>query len=147
MSISLTHFFIGTLFAHYTIMKIAVPEWQGRISPVLDVASKIVLVEIEDHRELQRQEDSSIPTNPWARAEALHQRGVEVLICGAVSWPLESALQSAQIQVVSNICGPIDAVLAAFRDGRLHETTFSMPGCCGRRRRLRGRNRRGQAWN
>jgi len=128
-------------------MKIAVPEWQGRISPVLDVASKIVLVEIEDHRELQRQEDSSIPTNPWARAEALQQRGVEVLICGAVSWPLESALQSAHIQVVSNICGPIDAVLAAFRDGRLHETTFAMPGCCGRRRRFRGGNRRGQAWN
>ena len=86
-------------------MKVAVPEWQGRVSPVLDAASKVLLVEIEGQQQLQRQEAVLGPTNPWARAQALRQMGAEVLICGAVSWPLESALRSAGIQVTCNICG------------------------------------------
>ncbi|MBN1766689.1 MAG: NifB/NifX family molybdenum-iron cluster-binding protein, partial [Sedimentisphaerales bacterium] len=112
-------------------MKIAVPQWQGRISPVLDVASNVLLVYIEDHRELQRQQDTLVPTDPWARAQAIRQMGADVLICGAVSWPLETALRSAGIQVISNICGPVEEVLAAFCNGQLDEKEFMMPGCCG----------------
>jgi len=128
-------------------MKIAVPEWQGRISPVLDVASKILLVDIEDHRELQRQHDTLVPSDLWARAAAIRQMGPDVLICGAVSWPLEAAIRSAGIQVIGNICGPVDEVLAAYREGRLDDNVFLMPGCCGQRRRFRGGGRRGRSWS
>jgi len=128
-------------------MKVAIPEWKGRISPVLDEASKVYLVEIKDHRELQRQENTLLPSNPWARAQAIRQLGAEVLICGAVSRQLEAALRSAGIQVICNICGPVDAVLSAFCEGRLEENVFLMPGCCGRRRRFRGGDRRGRSWS
>jgi predicted Fe-Mo cluster-binding NifX family protein len=139
--------FFGTFLAICTPMKVAVPVWQGRISPVLDVASKVLLVDIEEHRELQRQKDILVPTDPWARAQAIRQMRAEVLICGAVSWPLESALRSAGIQVICNICGPVEAVLTAFRNGRLDENVFLMPGCCGRRRRFRGGGRRDRSWS
>ena len=124
-------------------MKVGVPEWQGRISPVFDVASRIIPVEIEDRRELQRREGALVQTDPWARAAAIRQMGAEVLICGAVSKPLEAALRAAGIQVICNICGPVEAVLTAFRNGRLNENVFLMPGCCGRRRRFRGGGRGG----
>jgi len=137
--------FIGTSLADHIIMKIAIPQWKGRISPVLDEASKVLLVEIKDHREQHRQENTLIPSHAWARAKAIRQLGAEVLICGAVSRQLEAALRSAGIQVICNICGPIDAVLSAFCEGRLDENVFLMPGCCGRRRRFRGGDHRGQS--
>ena len=138
---------IGMFLANHSFMKVVIPEWQGRISPVLDEANKILLVEIIDHSELHRQENTLVPTNPWARAQAISQLGAEVLICGAVSRQLEAALRSAGIQVICNICGPVDAVLLAFCEGRLDENVFLMPGCCGRRRRYRGGDQRGRSWS
>lgn len=137
----------GTFLAICTHMKIAVPEWQGRISPVLDAASKVLLVDIEETRQMQRQEKPLVPADPWARAEAIRQMGAEVLICGAVSRQLEAALRSVGIQVICNICGPVEAVLAAFREGRLDENVFLMPGCCRRRQRFRGGGRHDRSWS
>jgi len=137
---------LGMFLAIRPTVKIAVPEWQGRVSPVFDVASKVLLVEIEDNRELQRQEDTLGSKYALARARALRDMGVDVLICGAVSWPLEVALRSVGIKVICNICGPVEAVLAAFRNGRLDERVFLMPGCYRRRRRFRGGGRRGRSW-
>jgi predicted Fe-Mo cluster-binding NifX family protein len=137
ISVVCSHF-IGTSLANHIIMKIAIPQWKGRISPVLDEASKVLLVEIKDHLEQHRQENTLIPSHSWARAQVIRQLGAEILICGAVSRQLEAALRSAGIQVISNICGPVEAVLSAFREGRLDENVFLMPGCCGRRRRFRG---------
>jgi predicted Fe-Mo cluster-binding NifX family protein len=133
--------------ANHSFMKVAIPVWKGRISPVLDVASKVLLVEIISHRELNRQEYTLVPSNPWARAQAIRQLGAEVLICGAVSRQLEAALRSAEIQVICNICGPVEAVLTAYCEGRLDENVFLMPGCCGRRRRFRGGDHRGRSWS
>ena len=146
VSVACLHF-IGTFLANHSYMTITIPQWKGRISPVLDVASKILLVEVDGQRELQRQEKTLVPTTPWARAQAIRQLGAEVLICGAVSRQLEAALRSAGIQVICNICGPVDVVLSAFREGRLDENVFMMPGCCGRRKRFRGGDRRGRSWS
>lgn len=113
-------------------MKIAVPEWQGRISPVFDVAEDILLIDMEKNREKDRQTIVLAKNTPWERAGLLRRMRVNVLICGAVSWPLEMALKAKGIQVISNICGQIEAVLAAFRNQRLIDNAYLMPGCCGR---------------
>ena len=39
-----------------TLMKVAIPTWNGRVSPVLDVASRLLVVEIEGGAELARSE-------------------------------------------------------------------------------------------
>ena len=133
--------------ANSLFMKIAIPEWQGRVSPVLDAASLILLVEIESGRELRRTENTLNAASPWSRAQALKDLHAELVICGAVSQELEMALRAAGIELVGNICGPVEAVLNAYRLGKLDETTFAMPGCCGRRRRFRhGGGRRGGRW-
>ncbi len=128
-------------------MKVAIPQWQGRVSPVLDVAGRFVLVELNAGRqEVARQDASLGAAGPLERAGQLRQIGAEVLICAAVSRPLELALQSAGVHVVPHICGQVEEVLAAFIDGRLDNSEFLMPGCCGRRRRFHARRRRGGRW-
>lgn len=117
-------------------MLLAVPVHQDRISPVLDVARHFLLIELERGRELRRSElrldDAS---EPIVRARALLDRCPQLLICGAVSRSFEAALASSGVQVISNTCGPVDEVIAAFLSGRLTEEAFLMPGCPHRRRR------------
>jgi len=126
-------------------MKVMIPSWQGRVSPVLDVAGRFVLVTLEQGQETARDDVSLEATELLARARQISRLGVEAVICGAVSRPLEMALRSAGVQVVPDVCGPVDDVLSAFADGRLDEDTYAMPGCRGGRRRTRlGRRRRGR---
>lgn len=124
-------------------MKVAIPTWQGRVSPVFDVAGSLRLVEVADARAVGRQDATLTATDPLERARQVRQCGADVLICGAISWPLEMALTSAGVRVIAQTCGPVEDVLDAFLAGRLDGRAFRMPGCCGRRRR-RGCRRRNQ---
>jgi len=125
-------------------VRIAIPYWKARVSPVFDAAGNLLLVDVEDGREIGRYETPLTANDLVERARQVSQLGADVLICGAVSLPLDMALSSAGVQVVSCTCGNIEDVLAAFLDGQLNEHAFLMPGCCGWRRRFRARRRRGR---
>lgn len=122
-------------------MRIAIPQWQGRVSPVFDVAANLLLVEVADSHEVGRQEVTLTTTDPTRRAQQVAELATNVLICGAISWPLELALRSAGVQVISQICGQLDEVMRSFLLGDLANDAFRMPGCCGRRRFQGGRGR------
>jgi len=126
-------------------MKVAIPHWQGRVSPVFDVAARLLLIEMADGCECGRGELPLMATNPTHRAGELSRSGTDVLICGAISWPLEMAVSSAGIQIVAHVCGQVEEVLRAFLEDRLSDPAFLMPGCCGRRRRFRDGHSRGRA--
>ncbi len=130
--------------SNVVLMRIAIPQWQGRVSPVFDVAANLLLVEVEDAGEVGRREVALTATDPTRRAQQVAQLPADVLICGAISWPLEMALSAAGVRVISHICGCIEEVLTAFRNNTLGDGAFTMPGCCGRRQRGRhgGRGRR-----
>jgi len=68
---------------------------------------------------------------------------VDVLICGAISRPLEMMLVSEGMQVIPHTCGPVEDVIRAYVSGRLTDQAYLMPGCCGQRRRTRARGGRG----
>jgi len=121
------------------MMKVALPHWQGRVSPVLDVAGKLLVIEVERGKEASRIERKLLFQDPFSRAREISGLGVEVLICGAVSWPLEMALSSAGVVVIPHTCGPIDEIVRAFLSGGFTDDSFLMPGCCGRGRRFRHR--------
>jgi len=123
-------------------MKVAIPHWQGRISPVFDVAGNVLVVEIRNGVEQSRRDVVLNAEDPQLRAAALAQTGADLLICGAISWPLEMALSAAGIDLISQTCGDVEQVLAAFARGQLQQDAFLMPGCCGRRRQFRARRRR-----
>jgi predicted Fe-Mo cluster-binding NifX family protein len=133
---------LGTPIAISASMKIAIPIWQSRISPVFDVAGQLLLVDWADGREVARTVRLIDETSPDERLKKLAELGVETLICAGISQSLEIALAECSICVIAGICGDVEEVLAAFQTGRLDEERFSMPGCCGQRRRRRGGCRR-----
>ena len=117
-------------------MRIAIPLWQGRVSPVFDEASRILLVDVAAKQEQHRQEESLTARNPFERAQMLPQLGVDLLICGMISQTQQAALASAGVKIIPHICGPIEEVIAAFLDGRIESGALLMPGC-GKRMRKR----------
>ncbi len=130
-------------------MRIAIPVWSGRVSPVFDVAGQLVLADVDAGTEVARQARALEETDPAGRTRRLVQLGTDVLICGAISRPLEAMLTAAGIQVVAQTCGPAEEVLEAFVSGQMDAPAFRMPGCRGRRRQFRraggaGRGRGGQ---
>jgi predicted Fe-Mo cluster-binding NifX family protein len=122
------------------VVRVAIPQWQGRISPVFDVAGRLLLIDIDNGGELRREERPLARTDPLARAGELLGLGADVLICGAISAPLEAALASSGVRVIGFLCGPVEDVLAAFLHGDLANRAFWMPGC-GVGRRCLGQRR------
>ncbi len=122
-------------------MKVAVPDWEGRVSPVFDVARQVLLVDLDDEDNGVRHTESLGSLGPHDRARRLADLGVNVLVCGAISWPLETLLTASGIRVVPLICGNVEEVVRAFREGTLENERFAMPGCCRKRRQARHRRR------
>ncbi len=123
-------------------MRIAIPTWSGTISPVFDVARSLLLIDIEAGREVGRREEAVEETHIAARATHVARLAVGVLICGAISRPLETMLVSAGVQVIPHACGSVEDVLRAYLSGRLSDQAYLMPGCRGPGRGMRGRGRR-----
>ena len=98
-------------------MKVAIPVWQGRVSPVFDTAGKLIVIDVEDGEERVRDEEILGQSGPLARAAEVAGLNVDVLLCGAISRPLENALAASGIQLISRICGEVEEVLTAFLDG------------------------------
>lgn len=130
------------------VIKVAIPYWQGRISPVFDAARELAIFEFEPGSRGLRQDMDLTCEDFGFRAAQLSQAGVNVLICGAISRPLELAVSAMGIEVISQICGTVNEVFAAFKEGRLLQGGFLMPGCGGRQYRFRGRRGgRGGRWS
>lgn len=123
-------------------MKVAVPDWHGRVSPVFDVAEYLLLVDLDREEDGQRQTAMLASSLPHERARQLAELGVDVLLCGAISWSLEALLTQNGIRVVPLVCGAVEEVVTAFREGTLEQGGFAMPGCCRSRRRGSDRRRR-----
>ena len=121
-------------------MRVAIPHWQGRVAPVFDVAGHLLLIDVEDGRETRREERSLVKTELTARATELRSCGVDVLICGAISAPLQLRIADSGVRVSDLICGPVEEVLAAYLNDTLASRAFAMPGCQRWRWRGSGRN-------
>jgi len=112
-------------------MKVAIPYWLGRVSPVFDVARDVVIADIENGREVKRSKKSVTREDPLMRARQISETGAEVLICGAISRPLKIALMSSGVKVIAHICGSVDDVILAYLNDHLDDRAFLMPGCTG----------------
>lgn len=108
------------------------------------------MVDLENGAPVRRSDASIQEKDLRARATKLTELGVNVLICGGISRPLETMLTAAGVKVVAQVCGGAEEVLEAYQSGRLGDPAFAMPGCCGRRRgfghgrRFRNEGRRAQ---
>jgi len=110
-------------------MRVAIPVWQGRVSPVFDEASRILLVDISQSKEQQRKEEYLPDQNPLDRARLLPRLGVDLLVCGMISRKQQAAISSAGIRIIPCICGSMEEVIAALLEDRVDCKELRMPGC------------------
>lgn len=124
-------------------MRLAIPMWNERVSPVFDAASRLVLIDIDQGAEVSRRivEVGADPF-PTQRVRRLTELRVTVLICGAISRPLAGFVSAAGIVLIPSVAGPVEDVLRAYLAGRLSEQRWLMPGCGAGGERHRG----GRGW-
>jgi len=120
-------------------MRVGITAWNGRVSPVLDAAGEILVVDLPGRGAGERRPLSGGTVRE--RADEIVGLRLDALICGAVSRPLGSLLSAAGVNLVPWVAGEVDEVLAAFEAGGLVDPSFVMPGCgrrAGRRMWRRG---------
>lgn len=119
-------------------MKAAFAAWNGRIAPVFDVATRVRLVEVDSGR-IVREADAELPDGPPGQTGGwLAERSVQLLVCGAISRPVEAMVSAHGIRVIAFVAGDLREVVQAWMSGTLESGAFAMPGCrgLGQRRRL-----------
>ena len=111
-------------------MRIALTVWNGRISPVFDVAGTVRLVEGEG-KNVTADRILSLPKGNGImdRVASLLKLDIDVLVCGAISNPVYRMLSVSGVKIHSFISGEEDEVLEALQSGSLEEKAFNMPGC------------------
>jgi predicted Fe-Mo cluster-binding NifX family protein len=119
-------------------MKVAIPIWEDRVSPVLDTASRLLVIDVENRKEASRSETYLEGLDLFRRCFRIQNLGVDILICGAISRPYFRELAATGIRVISGISGNPEDVLKAYLKGTLSHSRFAMPGCRGNsfRRRM-----------
>ena len=109
-------------------MKIAIPIWEDRVSPVLDAVSRLLIVEVVGQKEASRFETYLEEQGLSHRCVRIRRLGIHTLICGAVSTSFSRMLQASGIDLIPGISGHPEAVLDAYLHRNLYHSKFSMPG-------------------
>jgi predicted Fe-Mo cluster-binding NifX family protein len=110
-------------------MKVALPIWDDRVSPVFDVAHELLVTDVNGQAVGTQATHVIAETDAAARAKTVADLGVTVLICGAISQALEQLLLSRGVRVIPRKYGDAHEVLTAHITRRLDEPQYTMPGC------------------
>jgi predicted Fe-Mo cluster-binding NifX family protein len=125
----------GTTLALVSVVTIAIPILQERISPVLDTAARLLLVTRRRGKEVARREFILGPLPTEGLAQSVAELRVDVLLCAALSQGLQRELERRGVRVKPHLCGETEAVLQAYCCDRLNRPEFRMPGCWNNIRR------------
>jgi predicted Fe-Mo cluster-binding NifX family protein len=118
-------------------MRLGIPVWRDEVSPVFDVAAKLLVIDVEDRREIARRVIPLGTPNDLGRADRLAAMDIDVLICGTITRPLEQLVTAAGVRVVSLVCGPVERVARTIMTGGRLPPECLLPG--HGRPRVRGR--------
>jgi len=126
--------FSGTLIANCGLfsgglMKVLITVWNGRVSPVFDVAKDALLVEIEEKKVLSQKTVTLGSGCNMDKVSVLLKERIDVLVCGAVSRRVEVDLMEKGVFVYSFISGETGEIINALLENRLSAMNFAMPGC------------------
>jgi len=109
-------------------MRIAIPVWENKVSPVLDAASRLMVVEFKEGGPSTRFEIYLDERDLSRRCMRIQDLCVDTLICGAVTRHFSELLKAAGIKLIQGISGQPEAVLNAYLDGTLAHSKYLMPG-------------------
>ena len=116
-------------------MKIAIPIWEDKISPVFDTALRLMVVDIEGKKELSRTVYYIDEQDLLRKCQRIRTLDVDILICGAVSHSFLKILNANGLEVIEEISGRAEEVLEAYLNGEIFNSRFLMPGCGKHRNR------------
>lgn len=108
--------------------RVAIPIFRMKVSPVFDSCTRVLLVDIEKNREIDRKEFYLDSLSLNERLTILHKSGVEVVICSGISEVMEKMVLGKKIELISNITGEIESVLKAYLNGELSRAKYHGPG-------------------
>jgi predicted Fe-Mo cluster-binding NifX family protein len=112
-------------------MRIAIPIWENKVSPVMDTASRLLIIETDGQKEITRFETYLEEQDISRRCHRIQSLEIDVLICGAICRSFSEMLRASDILIVSEISGLVEDVLKAYLQGKLADSKFFMPGCTG----------------
>ena len=121
--------------------KVAIPIWDGRISPLMDTACYLLIADIDEGRVVSNETVGIPRAGIPGHVSFLTDRHIDVLICGAISQQLERMLAASGLRSYHWVRGDVNEVIAAYCNGVLQNDSFLLPGCGRRRHRERGQRR------
>ena len=131
-------------------MTIAVPVWESRVSPVLDTADRLLVLETREGAITSRTEVYIGGVSLPEKARII-RRHAPVLICAALSQTMENYLLSAGLKVYPWVMGNAEILAEIYACGKVPGPEFFMPGCgrkqyggCVHRSRQRKQHRAGK---
>jgi predicted Fe-Mo cluster-binding NifX family protein len=118
------------------MVKAAFASWNDRIAPVFDVAQWIQLVETEAGQIINQSRASVAGETASQKAFRLAELEVGILVCGAISRPMQAIIEAYDIEVIPFITGDVQEVIQAWLGGMLEGISdYIMPGCQSAMRR------------
>lgn len=123
-------------------MKVAIPVWNDGVSPVFDVARRLRIFDLADRTP---RAETTVTVRRGRAADAVIELGVDLLICSGIAAGTRSMLRLAGVDVLADICGPPERIVAAYAGGNAALSEFRAPGPCtpaGGRAAAAGRGRR-----
>lgn len=108
-------------------MRIGIPIWEDKVSPVLDTALKLQVVEVENQKIASRSLYHLDEHDLNRRCARIRGMDIDIIICGAVSHPFLRMLMASGIDVIREISGTAEEVLETYLQGKLFDSHFIMP--------------------
>ena len=119
-------------------MKLALPQHDGRVSPVFDSAGSLLLVEVGASGERTETVHALTGLTPIMRIDLLSRLGATTLLCAGILRMTAQCAEDAGIEVLDGIVGSTAEVIEAYLSGTIEGPGFSMPGSRGQGRGGRG---------
>jgi predicted Fe-Mo cluster-binding NifX family protein len=108
--------------------RIAIPVFQTRISPVLDACNRLLVVDIDNGKEIQRADVSLEKMSRGERTETISRWNVDTIICAGVSELMCSYIAGRGVHLICGIAGELEKIIDAYIHNRLDQECFLMPG-------------------
>ena len=110
------------------MVRIGIPVFHHRVSPVLDTCTRLLIIDFEGQTEVDRREVVFDVYAPSERMEIGKKLNPDAIICCGVSDVFERMLRAAGINLIWGIGGDVQQVAEAFLGNRLDAPRFRMPG-------------------
>lgn len=109
-------------------MKIVMPVYDKRISPVFDWCMRVLVVEKLSDNTINKVEMDISEFSEIERIKVLESIGPRTLLCGGISLQLEGIFCYLGIDVISWISGRTDEILNLFLNDSLQPEKVLLPG-------------------